>query len=236
MSPRRLRLIRVFRSAGVLAGETDYMPAAGVHEADQDVPIAVFNILAVCTANICRSPLVEHLLRDSLAASVDATAGIRFEVGSAGVRGWDGSPMDPPAAVELRRLGGDPSRFVSRSFVADLGQRADLILTATTDHRSLVLQEVPQALRRTFTLLEFAYLVSAVDRSAAAEGPARLVSTAAANRGTVHIETYDLGDPYGQPPAVHRRTADTVARATGEISGALVASCRSARGRPGGEA
>ena len=147
------------------------MAAAGVPEAAPDVPTAVFRILAVCTANICRSPMVEYLLRSSLAASADRLDGVRFEVSSAGVRGWDGSPMDPPAAEELRRLGGDPSRFVARSFGAALGERADLILTATTDHRSLVLQEVPQALRRTFTLLEFARLVSAVDGSTAGEGP-----------------------------------------------------------------
>jgi protein-tyrosine phosphatase len=210
------------------------MAAAGVPEAEPDVPTAVFRILAVCTANICRSPMVEYLLRSSLAASADRSMGIRFEVSSAGVRGWDGSPMDPPAAEELRRLGGDPNRFVARSFVAALGERADLILTATTDHRSLVLQEVPQALRRTFTLLEFARLVSAVTGSTAGEGPVRLVSEAAANRGAAHLDTYDLGDPYGQPPAVHRRTADTVERATGVISGALTASCRCARGRPEG--
>jgi protein-tyrosine phosphatase len=213
------------------------MAAVGVPEAQPDVPTAVFRILAVCTANICRSPMVEYLLRSSLAASADhRPTAIRFEVSSAGVRGWDGSPMDPPAAEELRRLGGDPSRFVARSFGAALGERADLILTATTDHRSVVLQEVPQALRRTFTLLEFARLVSAVSGGTAGEGPTRLVGEAAANRGAAHLETYDLGDPYGQPLAVHRRTADVVARATGEISGALTVSCGSARGRPGGSA
>jgi protein-tyrosine phosphatase len=210
------------------------MAAAGLPEAEPEVSTAVFRILAVCTANICRSPMVEHLLRDSLAGASVGSTHVRFEVSSAGVRGWDGAPMDPPAAEELRRLGGDPSRFVARSFSAALGKRADLILTATTDQRSLVLQEVPQALRRTFTLLEFARLVVAVNGSAAGEGPARLVSEAAASRGAAHLETYDLGDPYGQPPAVHRRTADVVARATGEISGALTVSCRSARGRPGG--
>jgi protein-tyrosine phosphatase len=207
---------------------------AGGYEAGPDGSNGVFSILAVCTANICRSPMVEHLLRDSLAGAVDGPTEVRFEVSSAGVRGWDGSPMDPPAAEELRRLGGDPSRFVARSFTAELGERADLILTATTDHRSVVLQEVPQALRRTFTLLEFAHLVSTVDDEAVAEGPRALVSRAAANRGSAHVETYDLGDPYGRPPTVHRRTADTVAQATGDICGALVTSGRSARGRPEG--
>lgn len=70
-----------------------------------------FGILFVCTANICRSPMAEHLLRGSLAALLDTGGAIRFDVSSAGILGWDGEPMDPAAAAELRRLGGDPSRF-----------------------------------------------------------------------------------------------------------------------------
>jgi protein-tyrosine phosphatase len=180
-----------------------------------------FSILAVCTGNICRSPLIEHLLRDALTT---APGPATFEVRSAGVRGWDGAPMDPPAAAELRRLGGDPSGFRGRSFSAALGERADLILTATADHRRLVLQEVPQALRRTFTLLEFAHLVTAVgDVAEAAGNPPGLVSRAAAQRGAARLDAYDLGDPYGQPVAVHRRTAELAESAVGAISAALLA-------------
>jgi protein-tyrosine phosphatase len=185
-------------------------------------PSRPFQILVVCTGNICRSPMVEHLLRDALTAEPSSPAAA-FEVGSAGVRGWDGAPMDPPAAAELRRLGGDPSGFRGRSFSAALGGRADLILTATADHRRLVLQEVPQALRRTFTVLEFAHLVSAVDGVAGAAGsPSELVSRAAAQRGAARIDAYDLGDPYGRSADVHRRTADLAKAAVATISSALL--------------
>ena len=181
-----------------------------------------FGILFVCTANICRSPMAEHLLRGSLAALLDTGGAIRFEVSSAGIRGWDGEPMDPPAAAELRRLGGDPSRFQARSFTAALGERVDLILTATTDHRRLVLQEVPQALRKTFTLLEFAHLATAVDTVKSAAGsPTEVVRRAAANRGAARIDTYDLADPYGHPFAVHRHTAEIVRAATRTIASVL---------------
>jgi protein-tyrosine phosphatase len=193
-------------------------PAAGERSSARPTHRA-FAILAVCTGNICRSPMVEHLLRDALAAAPGSTP---FEVSSAGVRGWDGAPMDPPAAAELRRLGGDPSAFRGRSFSAILGERADLILTATADHRRLVLQEVPQALHRTFTLLEFAHLVSAVDGVAKAAGePPELVRRAAAHRGAARIDAYDLGDPYGQPAAVHQRTAELAHAAVAEIASAL---------------
>jgi protein-tyrosine phosphatase len=189
--------------------------------------MTAFRVLVVCTANICRSPMAEHLLRNALAArrgeATSPDAGI--DVSSAGVRGWDGAEMDPPAAAELRRLGGDPSGFRARSFTAALGERAELILTATTEHRRMVLEEVPQALRRTFTLREFAHLVTEVEQVAAAAGdPPQLIGRAAVHRGAARLDAYDLGDPYGQAAEVHRATADEVFQLCSTVAAALVPS------------
>ena len=143
-----------------------------------------FRILIVCTANICRSPLAERLLWRALDDPTEAGSTPQFVVSSAGTQGWDGSPMDPCVADELRRLGGDPTGFLAKSLQPTYCERADLILTATLAHRATVLQEVPQALKRTFTLLEFAHLVEHIEHVRAAEGdPAELVSRAAAARG-----------------------------------------------------
>jgi protein-tyrosine phosphatase len=168
----------------------------------------VFRILVVCTANICRSPTAEHLLRNALRES---TSPYEFEVGSAGVRGWDGSEMDPMAAAELRRLGGDPANFRARSFTASMAGTADLILTATAEHRRYVLQDAPRALHRTFTLLEFAYLAGRLKEVKDAHGdPREVVKQAAANRGAVSIDAYDLRDPYGRSEGVYRETAQSI--------------------------
>jgi len=56
-------------------------------------------ILVVYTGNVCRTPLAERLLQ--------ARLGARAVVRSAGVRGLDAAAMDPNAAVELVRRGGD---------------------------------------------------------------------------------------------------------------------------------
>ncbi len=53
--------------------------------------------------------------------------------------------MDPPTAAELVRLGGDPSGFVARDLTVAFCEAADLILTATAEHRAVVLQESPRA-------------------------------------------------------------------------------------------
>ena len=95
-----------------------------------------YAILTVCTANICRSPLMEMLLRRNLDSDV-------VDVASAGVQGWDSQPMDPDAAEQLRRLGSDTGEFRSRPLTAKIVESADLILTATREHRTGVLPVSP---------------------------------------------------------------------------------------------
>ena len=165
-----------------------------------------FAVLAVCTANICRSPVMEVLLRDRL-------DGDRFEVASAGVRGWDRQPIDPMAAAELQRLGHASATFRSRSIDSSLVESADLVLTATREHRSDVLAANPKALRRTFTLLEFATLSGLVD----AGGPEALVSQAAQHRRLAPADV-DVIDPYRRGPDVHRATADQIDAAVATIA------------------
>lgn len=158
-----------------------------------------FAILAVCTANICRSPLMEALLRGRLDAG-------RFEVASAGVRGWDRQPMDSMAKLELVRLGHSAEAFRSHAIDSYLVDSADLILTATRAHRSDVLAMNPQALRRSFTLVEFAALTGLVD----ADDPRSLVAQAALRRSLAPADT-DIADPYRRGPDVHRAVADRIA-------------------------
>ncbi|MCW2770998.1 MAG: low molecular weight phosphatase family protein [Aeromicrobium sp.] len=168
-----------------------------------------FAILTVCTANICRSPLMEFLLR----AQLDAT---RFEVASAGVRGWDRQPMDTMARMELLRLGHSADSFRSHAIDSYLVDSADLILTATRAHRSDVLAVNPQALRRTFTLIEFAALTGLVE----ATTPRELVAQAALRRSLAPSDA-DIGDPYRRGPDVHRAVADQIAAGVGTISSRL---------------
>lgn len=165
-----------------------------------------FAILAVCTANICRSPMIEALLR----AQLD---GDQFEVASAGVRGWDRQPMDAMAAMELLRLGQSAESFRSHEIDSYLVDSADLILTATQAHRSDVLSMNPRALRRTFTLREFAALCDLVDGA----DPHALVAEAARQRSNAPSDI-DIGDPYRRSPEVHRITADQIDAAVRTVS------------------
>lgn len=162
-----------------------------------------FGLLFVCTANICRSPIAEHLARHRLRAASRPGA---ITVGSAGVRGRDGAAMDPRAAAALAARGVPPGGFAARALTAPMVAAADLVLTAQRRHRAAAVALAPPAHAKVFTILEFARLARRADpaRLAAAPPGARareLVGQAARLRGTIPpSETGDdIADPYGGP-------------------------------------
>lgn len=177
-----------------------------------------FRILAVCVGNVCRSPLTERLFRlraDQL--------GLDFEVSSAGVRGLDGHPMDPLAAQELAALGGTSDGFVARRLTPSMVESSTLILTATRPVKSALLAESPRALRRTFTLLEFAALVGEA-KPGVSGGWHSLVAEATESRLSLPPGDYDIADPIGHGPTTHKAVAEQIDVATRCIVAALVAS------------
>lgn len=167
------------------------------------VPPATFSILTVCTGNICRSPAVERLLAAGLGPTVT--------VASAGTRAMVGDPVSAPMVPLLAAAGVPVDGFAARQLTADLVRSADLVLPLTRAHRGAVVELVPAAVRRTFTLLELARLVAAVDPAAVPPGtPAErlraLVPLAAAQRGHVRPRPAaedDVVDPYGRGDAAY---------------------------------
>jgi len=165
-----------------------------------------FRVLHVCTGNICRSPLAEHLMRAGLRDRLGVEAD-RFVIESAGTWGHTGAPMEPFALTTLATFGHDGSSFQARELVAEHVADADLVLTATREHRAAAVVLQPRAAKRTFTLREFDRLLSLVDPATLPTGDrverARaLVQAAAAHRGLVRPDTPaddDLEDPYQAP-------------------------------------
>jgi len=173
--------------------------------------MTTFRILFVCIGNVCRSPLGERLLASKLPAE-------RFVVSSAGVGAMAGSPMTPEAADHLESYGGSADGFVARQLTPSLVNESDLVLTATTAIRTRVLEDTPGALRRTFTVLEFAALLDLVDADA---DPAALVRVAAEQRSQSDLDDYDIPDPYGRGDEAHLVAAQTMAAAVERIAQGL---------------
>ena len=166
-----------------------------------------FKLLVICTGNICRSPMAEHLLRDGLRRRLGPGAD-EFVVASAGTFGLVDRPIEPFAADTLRaHFSLDSSAFRAKALAAFMVEGADLVLTATRDHRAAAVTLHPQAARRTFTIREFDRLLSVVDPATLPAGDpverARaLVAAAAGQRGLVRPDKPgddDITDPYRGP-------------------------------------
>ena len=169
------------------------------------VPVSAgsFRVLHVCTGNICRSPMAEHLMRGGLQQRFGAQAD-RFVVESAGTWGRTGDPMEEHALTTLETYTLTGQDFRARGLLVDHVVNADLVLVATREHRAAVVTLHPRAAARTFTLREFARLVSVVAAEDLPDGDIveraqALVRAAAARRGTIRPDEPgddDLGDPF----------------------------------------
>jgi protein-tyrosine phosphatase len=189
----------------------------------------VFRILHVCTGNVCRSPIAERLTRHELTRRLgDAAAGILVE--SAGTWGHEGAPMEAHAATVLAEYAADPLGFTGRELLDEHVINADLVLTATRDHRAQVISMGHAAGLRTFTLKEFTRLVRAIDPATlpddggVTERARSLVRAAAALRGWLLAPTPDADevyDPYGAPLTFFRSIGEEIHTALDPVVTAL---------------
>jgi protein-tyrosine phosphatase len=175
-----------------------------------------FKILVVCVGNVCRSPLAERLLHKRFDEALGERAG-SVSVSSAGSRARVGAPMESNAVAELERRGGSADGFVARPLTEVLIKESDLVLTMTKELRSRVLEEAPGALRRAFTLREFAALA----RKTEPDSARAIVAAAARGRSGAEVADYDVADPIGQPAEVHREVANAIAATIDPIVAAI---------------
>ncbi|AYG04175.1 low molecular weight phosphatase family protein [Gryllotalpicola protaetiae] len=195
-----------------------------------------FRILAICSGNVCRSPLVELLLRHRLADRPD------FVIEGAGMIARPGDQM----TVEMIRVAGrygvgerDACDHRARRLDVATVARADLVLGLARDHRAKAVQMQPSAVRRAFTLTEFARLVEGAARERTTEfTPAELVAEATARRGLDPQRDRnrdDIEDPIGLPQAVYDEVGRKIAGAVDTIAYALGRTRAGESGRGPGE-
>ncbi|WP_049574630.1 low molecular weight phosphatase family protein [Streptomyces sp. SBT349] len=195
-------------------------------------PRQVFRILHVSTGNVCRSPITERLTRHALSDRLGERA-VGVVVESAGTWGHEGAPMEAHAAQLLSEYGADARGFTGRELLDEHVIDADLVLTATRDHRAQVISMGHSAGLRTFTLKEFTRLVRAIDMatlpSAASsdelvERARALARAAAALRGWLlapNPEADEVQDPYGAPLPYFRSIAEEIHTALDPVVTAL---------------
>lgn len=193
----------------------------------------MFEILTVCTGNVCRSPLAEQLLRARL-------ADLAPHVTSAGIRGLTDVAMTAEAqeiAVALGVPAEEASAHRSRFLLEQHLETPDLILTMARDHRRAVAELAPSRLRSTFTVREFARLAGAIDPAelrkaadAAGEAPSlrlrAVAATVASYRGLVPPADDPDGDDVIDP---YRRSWQTYLTSTAQLEPAVRATAETIR-------
>lgn len=192
----------------------------------------VLRVLHICTGNICRSPMAEHLMRRGLADRLGEAAGL-VAVESVGTCGLSGEPMQPEARASLSGYDVDGSAFRARELRAEHVANAELILVATREHRAAAVVLHPRAAVRTFTLLEFARLCQDVQEAQLPHGDVvergrALVAAARAQRGQTALQSPgddDLVDPYRQPQDAYTACAERVQAALQRPLDLLAADC-----------
>lgn len=108
-------------------------------------------VLVLCTANRCRSPLVATYLQEKVRNEGLAD---QIEVTSGGLFAEAGIPADPEIVTLLTEAGLDGSAHVSRPVDAAALRRADLILVMEEAHRQAIFHRTPGVLARVWLLAE----------------------------------------------------------------------------------
>jgi protein-tyrosine phosphatase len=169
----------------------------------------VLAVLVVCTGNICRSPIAEGFLQDRSAHLL----GGALTVSSAGTWARTGKPPTPEAVVAAGERGVDVSAQQSTSFRREAARGADLVLTMTEEQKGEVLEQIPEAASKTFTLKEVVGLLRELppgpptrDRQALLD---RIAQADALRRGSTAPDLHDadVADPLGLSLQAYRAVA-----------------------------
>jgi protein-tyrosine-phosphatase len=135
-------------------------------------------IVAVCTANICRSPMAAALLQHALAAQPEPWRSLK--VVSAGVAARTGELASENSVLALKKVGIDISHHRSQPLTQRMLDEALAVLCMTESHRAMIQVQADPVPRNVFLFREF--LPGQNDR--------------------------EIGDPYGGPYAVYEAVRD----------------------------
>jgi protein-tyrosine phosphatase len=173
-------------------------------------------ILVLCTANVCRSPIAAAMLASALAGRAG-----RVSVRSAGMLAA-GAPPDPLAVSAAARLGLDIAAHRSRlAGPAELAA-ADLTLAMTRAHLRHAVVTAPECWPRAFTIKELARRAGQVGPRPPGTSLAQWLALAGAGRRRGALlgdcSEDDVADPAGGPPRAYAQTAELLGQLVARLA------------------
>jgi protein-tyrosine-phosphatase len=173
------------------------------------------DVLVLCTANVCRSPMAAALL-----ASAFAVREIAVSVQSAGQLG-DGEPAAPLAVAVMADRGLDISAHRSRLVCADDLAAADLTLTMARAHLRHAVVTAPRSWPRTFTIKELVRRAEQIGprRPGTSLGDWLTLANEGRDRAVLLGDSThdDVADPIGGPRRAYTHTADLLSYLIGRL-------------------
>jgi len=178
-------------------------------------------VLAVCTANLCRSPTTAALVQRNL-----RSAGTEVTARSAGVLGV-GGPIPPPIIEELARLGASPDDAARVPLTENAARDADLVIGLERQHVREVILLAPDVEARTFTLKELVRRGEQAGAASPTEPLEHWLGRLAARRRPADLlgESVDddVVDPFGSSRRAYRQAVAEIDELTGRVARLLAA-------------
>ena len=169
-------------------------------------------VLLLCTANQCRSPMGEVLLRAHRPG---------LEVGSAG-RLPGGVPASATAVAVLAERGLDLSGHLSRTATPAMVAEADLVLAMAREHVRDAVLLVPEVRPRAFCLKDLVRRAEVVGPRPPGRPLGDWLAVVGRDRTTADLlgaaEADDVADPIGRPASRYRACATELDQLLGRLA------------------
>lgn len=152
-------------------------------------------IAFVCTANTCRSPMAEYLLKNILRKTTQES--FEYQITSFGVAGFFGDPAELHSLTIMNEIGIDMRMHRSKKANPETLDQ-DLFLTMTVEERDLLLRYLPD--QYVFTLKEFSLLSM------------EQLSEMIISKHCIHLQSeyLDISAPTGDVLEDYRNTRDEI--------------------------
>jgi protein-tyrosine phosphatase len=110
-------------------------------------------ITFVCTANVCRSPMAQHLVAHALGAEPEPLRSLI--TASAGISAYGGDPASPNSVRVLQSVGIDLRDHASQRLTQELIDQSFAIFCMTDTHRLLVETQFQRTTPHIYLMREF---------------------------------------------------------------------------------